>query len=154
MMKRCVVIGAMPVNFPVEHLIDEKDFIICADGGYLHALSHNIAPNMIVGDFDSSNKPSDIEATVIALPTEKDDTDTYHVARYIVENNFTDVLLCGVTGGRIEHTLANIQTLVFLAKNRINATIIDENSYIMALKDGEICLAKQKDKFFSIFSWC
>ncbi|MEG2928543.1 MAG: thiamine diphosphokinase [Oscillospiraceae bacterium] len=151
-MKRCVVIGSMPVNIPLKELIKEGDFVFCADGGYLQAQKQNIIPNMIVGDFDSSKKPTDTTAFVLALPAEKDDTDTYYIARHIVENHFTDALFCGVTGGRLEHTIANLQMLKFLSVHRVNATIMDENSRIMVLTEGKILLPPMENKYFSIFS--
>lgn len=151
-MKRCVVIGAMPVKLPLKKLIKEGDFVFCADGGYLEAEKQGITPDIIVGDFDSSARPEESKSVVITLPKEKDDTDTYYIARYILQNSFTDALFCGVTGGRIEHTLANIQMLKFLSKNRVNATIMDENSQMMVLINGTITLPKMENKYFSVFS--
>ncbi|MEG1782834.1 MAG: thiamine diphosphokinase [Oscillospiraceae bacterium] len=152
-MKRCVVIGAVELNFDLTKVIQPKDFIICADRGWLNAKSQGVKADMIVGDFDSSQKPQGESAQLTVLPIEKDDTDTYYIARYILENHFTDVLMCGVTGGkRIEHTIANIQTLIFFAQNNINATIMDGYSTIIAIQNGKIKLPAMADKFFSIFS--
>ncbi len=152
-MKRCVVIGAVEIDFPAHKLIKDTDFVICADRGWQNALQQGIKPDMIVGDFDSSPMPQDMEASVTVLPVVKDDTDTFYIARYIVENGFTDVLMLGLIGGkRIEHTIANIQTLVYFAHNRINATAVDKYSQIMAIKDGRVSLPDMPDKFFSLFS--
>ena len=152
-MKRCVVIGAVEIDFPVHNLIRDTDFVICADKGWQTAEKLGIKVDMIVGDFDSSPMPRTTDASVTVLPVIKDDTDTFHIARYIVENNYTDVLLLGLIGGkRIEHTIANLQTLVYFAENRVNATAMDRYSQIMAIKDGTIELPALADKFFSIFS--
>jgi len=152
-MKRCVIIGAVEIDFPVENYIRDTDFIICADKGWQNAVTHGIKPNMIVGDFDSSPKPENIDADITVLPVIKDDTDTYYVARYVVENGFTDVLLRGVIGGRrFEHTMANIQTLLYLAKNRVNATAIDRYSQVMVIYNGKISLPDMNGRFFSLFS--
>lgn len=151
-MKRCVVIGAMPVKLALKELIKKSDVVICADGGYIEAKKQAVVPNMIIGDFDSTVKPTDTDASILVLPKEKDDTDTYYIARYIVDNNFTDALFCGVTGGRLEHTIANIQMLKFLAKNRVNATLMDESSQIIAVNSGKIVLPKMENKYFSIFA--
>jgi thiamine pyrophosphokinase len=152
-MKRCVVIGAVDIDFPVKKLIRDTDFVICADRGWQNAEKHGIKPDMIVGDFDSSPYPENTDADITVLPVVKDDTDTFHIAKYVVENGFTDVLLLGLIGGkRIEHTIANIQTLVFFARNRINATAMDRYSTLMVIKDGSITLPDMPDKFFSLFS--
>ena len=152
-MKRCVIIGAVEVDFPLEKMIKETDFVICADKGWQNAEKHGIKPNLIVGDFDSSYQPEKPDASVTVLPVVKNDTDTYYVARYAIENGFTDVLLRGVLGGkRIEHTIANVQTLLFFAKNRVNATAIDKYSQLMVIENGKISLPDMPGKFFSLFS--
>lgn len=152
-MKRCVIIGAVEIDFPVENYIRDTDFVICADKGWQNASAHGIKPDMIVGDFDSSPKPENIDVDITVLPVVKDDTDTYYVARYVVEHGFTDVLLRGVLGGkRFEHTMANIQTLLYLAQNRVNATAIDRYSQIMVVYNGKISLPDMSGRFFSLFS--
>lgn len=152
-MKRCVIIGAVEIDFPLEKYIRDTDFVICADKGWQNAVAHGINPDMVVGDFDSSQKPENLSADITVLPVVKDDTDTHYIARYAVENGFTDVLLRGVIGGRrFEHTVANIQTLLFLAQNRVNATAIDRYSHIMVIYDGSVSLPDMGDKFFSLFS--
>ena len=60
-MKRCVIIGAVEIDFPVSHLIKETDFVICADKGWQNAAKRGIRPDMIVGDFDSSPYPENAE---------------------------------------------------------------------------------------------
>lgn len=152
-MKRCVIISAVEIDFPAEKLIKDTDFVICADKGWQNAKEHGIKPDLIIGDFDSSPKPEDTNIPVMVLPVEKDDTDTYYVSRYIVENEFTDVLLLGALGGkRIEHTIANIQTLHYFAKNKINATAVNKYSQLTVIENGKIILPKMKDKYFSVFA--
>lgn len=152
-MKRCVIIGAVETDYPYEKLIKDTDFVICADKGWLNAKAHGIKPNMIVGDFDSSPKPENTDTDIVVLPVVKDDTDTFHIARYVVENDFTDVLLCGLLGGaRIEHTIANIQTLLFFAKRRVNATMIDSHSQLMVIHNGKVSLPEYgRQVFLTVF---
>ena len=71
----------------------------------------------------------------------------------MVENGFTDVLMVGLLGGkRIEHTFANIQTMLYFAKNRVNATAADKYSSITVIQNGRINLPPMENKFFSVFS--
>lgn len=152
-MKRCVIIGAVEIDFPVRNMIKDTDFVICADKGWQNAAKAGIRADMIIGDFDSSPYPENSDAAVTVLPVVKDDTDTFHIARYIVENGYTDVLMLGLIGGkRIEHTIANLQTLVYFAHNRINATAMDRYSTIMVIHNGSISLPDMPHKFFSLFS--
>ena len=152
-MKRCVIFGSVDIDFPVEKMIRDGDVIFCADRGWKNAVKHGIKPDFIVGDFDSSEKPDGTDADITVLPTEKDDTDTYHIAKTVVENGFTDVLMVGLLGGkRIEHTFANIQTMLYFAKNRVNATAADKYSSITVIQNGRINLPPMENKFFSVFS--
>ncbi|MBR6519331.1 MAG: thiamine diphosphokinase [Oscillospiraceae bacterium] len=152
MMKRCIVIGSMPVEFDLNNIITQQDYIVCADRGYLHAKKQNVQPHLIVGDFDSAPPPTDTKAKVITLPTEKDDTDSYYIARQIIKDGYTHAVFCGVTGGRPDHTFANIQMLKFMAKNGVDTVIMDKDSTYTVIIDGTTVLEPQEDRYFSIFS--
>ncbi|MBE6886940.1 MAG: thiamine diphosphokinase [Ruminococcaceae bacterium] len=151
-MKRCIVIGSMPVDVDLKRFITPKDYVFCADGGYLQALKQGIEPDVIVGDFDSSPHPHNIAAKIEELPVIKDDTDTYHIARQIIKDGFSEALFFGVTGGRPDHTFANIQMLKFLAQNRVNAQIIDKNSTYTVITDGQAELPATENCYFSVFA--
>ena len=94
-MKRCIVIGSMPVDFDLKSIIQQDDFIYCADGGYVHAESQGIEPDIIIGDFDSSSYPVKTSAKIVKLPCEKDDTDTVFAAKECIRRGFDSVLLVG-----------------------------------------------------------
>ena len=151
-MKRCIVIGSMPVETDLKGIILSDDIIYCADGGYIEAQKQGITPHIIVGDFDSSSQPDNTSAEIVKLPVIKDDTDTYYIARQIVESGFTHAVFFGVTGGRPDHTFANLQMLKFLAQNGIEAKIIDKNSTYTVVENGEITLFPQNNCYFSVFS--
>lgn len=151
-MKRCIVIGSMPVDFDLKSILTPDDFIYCADGGYVHAQKQGIEPDIIVGDFDSSAQPTDTKARVIKLPCEKDDTDTYYIARRIVAEGYTHAIFCGVTGGRLDHTIANIQMLKFLEASGVDTTIMDRDTAIKVITNRSTVLPPQDDCYFSVFS--
>lgn len=150
--RRCVVICGAPIDFDAKGLVREDDYVICADRGWQQAEKMGIVPDMIVGDFDSSPDPSDRYENVEVLPVVKDDTDTHHIARHIVEKGFTDVLLLGAVGGRrIEHTFSNISTMLFLAKHGISATARTEHSTLIVIRNGCITLNDPASRFLSVF---
>lgn len=151
-MKRCIVIGSRPVDVQLKDIIEEDDFVFCADGGYIQAEKQGIKPDIIVGDFDSSVQPKESTAKIIKLPCEKDDTDSYYIARMIVERGYTHSVFFGVTGGRFDHTIANIQMLKFLENNGVDATIIDKNTSICVIKNRKKILKKCSNSYFSVFS--
>lgn len=148
-MKRCVVIGGAPINNYeyIKKEINTNDFIIYCDSGLNHLKELNIKPNLIVGDFDSTDNPNVAIETII-LPCEKDDTDTMYGVKEGLKRGFNEFLLIGVIGNRIDHTLGNISILLYLDKHSANGKIIDDYS--------EIELIKKEPKFiqddFSYFS--
>lgn len=128
-MKRCVIIGGAPIADyeKIKEYLRADDFYICCDCGLDHAEGLGITPDLIVGDFDSHEKPeTDIET--ITLPREKDDTDTYFAAKEGIRRGFEDFLITGGVGARADHTLANIYLLYFLYERNKKAVMIDDFS--------------------------
>ncbi len=150
-MKRCVIIGGGEIGctqFLKEHILYD-DFVICCDGGYLHAFAAGITPNLILGDFDSSDVPNcDIET--IILPCEKDDTDSFFAAKEGLKRGFERFLLLGVTGGRLDHTLGAISILEFLQKNGAEGEIYDQNTKIRVCNTS--LSVKKGCRYFSVFA--
>lgn len=151
-MNRCVIIGASPdfdIN-TIKHRIRDDDNIVCADGGYVYAQKAGISPDLIVGDFDSSALPQEADAELIALPREKDDTDTMYCVKQCLLRGYRDFLLLGMTGGREDHTYANLCTLLYLHNRGAKASIIDGNTEISVIS-GEKSISNKNGSTFSIF---
>ena len=106
-MNTCYIIGAMPFRDTLS--VDESDFIIAADGGQDALRRLGVKPHLVVGDFDSSEAPSDVP--FVRHPVEKDDTDTALAVKEGMRRGYEHFILYGCTGGRFDHTLAAIQTL-------------------------------------------
>ncbi len=150
-MKKCVVIGGSKLDVNLKDYITDDMFIIAADKGWEHCILNGVTPDLVIGDFDSSKKPENIKT--ITLPIEKDDTDTFFIARYIIENLFTDVLFLALSGGnRFEHTMANIQTMNFLSKNNVNTVMIDKFSKMFVVNSNKVVLEKEEDSYFSLIA--
>ena len=122
---KCIIIGAG--NFVNELITKEKDdLLICADAGYRYIKDKNIEVDLLVGDFDSIKElPENID--IYRLPKEKDETDLYVAILEGIKKGYKEFDIYGSLGGRIEHSIANIQILVNLAKQNIKATLIDQN---------------------------
>lgn len=98
------------------------DFVIAADAGYKNCISAGIEPDIIVGDFDSMPAPSG--DGVVVLPVEKDDTDTLRALRMGLSRGYRDFVIYGGTGGsRADHSIANIQCLLFLVSHEARGRI-------------------------------
>lgn len=93
--------------------IQETDYVIAADGGYRHTQALNITPDAILGDFDSLEK---IPEGATVFPVEKDDTDAMLAVRHGLSKGCKRFVLYGALDGpRLDHTVANLQALLFLA---------------------------------------
>jgi thiamine pyrophosphokinase len=90
-----------------------------------------------LGDFDSAPVPTE-RPDAERLPTEKDDTDTHYAARRALELGCDEVVILGGLGGRLDHTLANMQTLVFLEKQGVHAVLADETTQVNVLLHGTL----------------
>ena len=150
-MSICYIVGAGE-NYGLEFQKKDGDYVIAADGGLKHLQECGIESDLIIGDFDSLGaKPK--HANIVVLEEEKDDTDMLAAVREGMERGY-DVffIYCG-TGGRFEHTLANIQTLGFLAMNGKRGLLIERSSILTVISDGEINFDDSHSGYVSVFSY-
>jgi len=68
-----------------------------------------------------------------------------------LENGYRDFRIYGGTGGRIEHTLANIQCLLYLKKQGATGYLCDANSLIFVMKDEEVRFQVGMEGYLSLF---
>ena len=126
------------------------DYIIACDRGYSYAKRLNLTPDIIIGDFDSSEKPkSDIP--VIEHPVMKDDTDTMLSVRHALEKGFGNIHIICALGGRFDHIFANIQSLAFAAAEGAAAFIHSEDTEISVFS-GEMNFPKKEGWSLSCFA--
>lgn len=147
-MARCVILSACPVSPALAGLLREDDFIIACDAGYRNCVPLHCKPHVIVGDFDTAPCPQQEDDEIVVLPHVKDDTDTEYAAKLAVQKGFDEVLLLGGLGGRrLEHTLANLCTGLGLEQRGIRAALQDERSRITFVLPGE-SRSYPKEEFF------
>lgn len=114
----------------------EDDFVIAADGGLRHTEKLGIVPQEILGDFDSLGY-TPTGANV--FPVEKDDTDAMLAVRRGLALGYREFVLYGsVDGSRLDHTVANFQTLQFLADRGAVGYLVGKDFLITVVKDGAI----------------
>lgn len=138
----------------LKKLATNSDFIICADGGLRHAINICVVPNAVIGDLDSIDYNSmeyivTHNIPVIKYPDEKDETDTELALTYLFNLGCNEITLTGVTGSRMDHTLANIYLLRKLVIMGVQGKIVDSNNTIYMVKDY-IKLARRKDFYISL----
>ena len=114
--------------------IGEADYLLAADGGLLHLQKLNLTPHGIIGDFDSLGY---IPTGAQVFPVEKDDTDAMLAARKGLELGFREFLFYGsLDGKRLDHTIANFQTLQFLHDRGATGYLIGKD-YIVTVAGEE-----------------
>ena len=147
----CIIVGAGEF---AEKTIEkrENDILIAADGGVKNLESIGIAPDIVVGDFDSLGYEPDFE-NLIRLPKEKDLTDTAVAIETGLSQGYKKFRIFGGTGGRTDHTIANIQNIVNLAKKGFYAELVDEKQVYTALVNGEISFDESYLGYISVFSY-
>lgn len=152
-MKHCSIISFIEnnANELLKH-INKNSYIICADCGYLYARESGITPDLIIGDFDSYTGSLPDNIPIIRLPVEKDNTDTDICISHAIENGFTDITIYGGLGGRLDHTIANLQLIADAAERGINISLIGDNFEIFAVSDSSISLSKRENCYLSVFS--
>lgn len=130
----------------------KESLIICADGGLFHTEKIKIKPDVVVGDNDSwpYEYPKDI--TVINCPAEKDYTDTKRCIDYAIEKGFTEILIYGGLGGRLDHEFSNYCLLSYALERGIKVILKDKHNEIwMENKPFEI--KKKEKKYISFFPY-
>lgn len=120
----CYVVGA-GTFYGKDFAPHNGDLVIAADGGYRTLTERGVPINLVVGDFDSMGSRPD-HPNVVDLPVEKDDTDMMAALRMGLERGFQVFRLYGGTGGRVDHTLANLQTLAWLSRQGCRGTLVGD----------------------------
>lgn len=148
---KALIVGSGNFSENALKLLDDKTYIICADGGYDHAISHGIVPDILLGDLDSLKGKTDVKT--IIYPKEKNETDSEIALLYAISKGYRDIVMTGVTGTRLDHTLGNIFLLKKAADMRAKAVIADDNNEIYYVRDS-IRLCGEKGEFFSVVPLC
>ena len=142
-MKRCFIFAAGTFYGLRKRPESTGDFIIAADAGYRICQAQRIVPNLLLGDFDSMTPPADFPR-LRRLPVEKDDTDTLAALRIGLEQGCMEFHVYGGTGGkRLDHTLANLQSLLFLRRHGARGYLYDDDFLWTVIEDETLEVSRQ-----------
>lgn len=157
---RCILVCAgefRPMNIEKR----PQDFVIAVDGGLKYLMECGIEPDFLLGDFDSLGEEfSDIVAKYremgedhfLQLPVVKDDTDTMAAARLGIRIGYKEFLIYGAMGGRLDHTMANIQTMIWILRNGGRASMFDKNTRVTVIGPGVFEIPEEFEGTVSLFS--
>ena len=134
MNKKCYIVGAGD-NSGTNFSKGKDEYVIAADGGLATLEKLGIQPDFILGDFDSLGYVPDGK-NIEVHKVEKDDTDMMLSVERAVESGYNEIEIFGGTGGRIDHTVANFQTMLWASKQNVKIKMTDKNHvYFMITND-------------------
>lgn len=129
---------------PVQH----GSLVIAADSGAEFLRKHDLAPDIIVGDFDSSD-PETIayfrnrgHVEIVSLKRDKDKTDTEVALDLALKKGFTTAIVTGaMRGSRIDHELANLFLIEHYARQGMDLILHSQDTVIFGISglNSEYC---------------
>ncbi len=160
-MAKCILVCAgefVPVEIPT----GSDDIVIAVDAGFVNCMSVDVRPDFIIGDFDSVDADhyemismirKEEPDRVITLPCKKDDTDTLAAIKFGLDKGYHDFRIYGAMGGeRVEHTVANMQCLIYLKEHDAKGYIMDDRSMVTVIKDETVTLGTGLEGYLSVFA--
>lgn len=147
----CIIAGAGDFyeNAPIAPR--PEDYVIAADAGYTALRRMDVRIDEVIGDFDSLLCAPD-HPNVRRLPVEKDDTDMLFALRVGLKRGYREFHLYGGVGGRLDHTLANLQCLAWLARQGCRGYLYGDGCILSAICNETIRFMPLKDGIFSLFA--
>jgi len=145
----CYIIGAgeMAEQLPVPA---KEDLVIACDGGFRYCQEAGLQVDMIVGDFDSLGFLPEHKC-VIQLNPIKDETDTGWAIGEGIKRGYKEFVIYGGTGGRLSHTVANIQLLTNIAELGCMGTLVRRDARYQVIKDTELSFDEREEGYLSVF---
>lgn len=127
---KCVLLanGEYGVDLKTYHeVVNQADYILCADGGANYAYQLQVVPDCIIGDMDSIAKEvrdhfNRLEVSIKKYPRQKDFTDTQLALSEAEAQGANEIILIGSLGKRLDHTLSNLYSCMDLAKRGIKVS--------------------------------
>ena len=163
-MNRCIIITAYQSTGRLTDstVVRPDDFVICADAGFIYARKEGLLPNLVIGDFDSGDfavieqelmDPSLAGCRSIRVAAEKDDTDTMICLKYGIEAGYEEFFILGGLGGRLDHTMANLQTMCYAVEHGRTIWVLDGNNRATLRDPGSLTVDHLEGFKISLFSF-
>lgn len=147
----CYIVGAGD-NYGLDFVVQSHDYVIAADGGLKYLEQSGIKADLVIGDFDTLHYKSN-HLNVITLSEEKDDTDTLAAMREGINKGYAIFhIYCGM-GGRVEHTIANMQLLAYLSQSNRKGFLFGQDCIVTAIKNGSMEFSGNAKGRISVFSF-
>ena len=147
-MDTCVIFCAGGFDGLLEP-IGDGDFVLAADGGLVHLEKLGIHPDGVIGDFDSLGY---VPAGAQVFPVEKDDTDAMLAVRKGLALGYRRFVLYGsLDGPRLDHTIANLQTLQYLTDHGAEGYLAGLGYMATVIKNRTVWFPAEAKGVLSLF---
>lgn len=164
--RKCIVIGAGDIAIgEIPDYNEETDTVIAVDGGLMYCGLLQLEPDVIIGDFDSVDEPTgeairlietEYPEKVIRLKPEKDDTDMLVALKWGLAAGFRTFQIYGGLGGRLDHSLANIQCLLYLEHQGATGYLFEGDGMVLVAEANTEPVVKKfqpsMEGYLSLFS--
>ena len=146
----CYIVGAASLD-GVRLSPRPGDYVIAADGGYRTLKARGIEPDFVMGDFDSLGYRPD-HPNVETHPVMKDDTDLGLAVRWALAHGYRRLVMAGALGGRLDQTIASLQTLRGLTDAGAQGWLIGCGWVVTAVQNGTLAFPAGMEGTVSVFS--
>ncbi|KLV28256.1 thiamine diphosphokinase [Niallia circulans] len=134
---------------------------IGVDRGVMYLIERSLPIYAAFGDFDSISE-TELQAMeektgiIKRFKPEKDETDMELALLWAIKEGATTIRLFGATGGRLDHTIANLHLLLreALDNKKIQLEIIDKQNSVSVVQAGSYTVKKLEEyKYISFFPY-
>lgn len=156
MSKVCVIFGAGEY-YAGDPVVPSGAYVVAADGGLDHTRELGVAPDVVVGDFDSLEGRRPAAGThTIALPPLKDDPDMLSALKVGWAAGCREFRVYGGLGGRIDHSISCIQLMALLSHHGASGYLYGDGLIVTAITDGRLSFpahpVPEDGRMVSVFS--
>lgn len=146
----CVIFGAGGY-YGMVYRPGRGDLVIAADGGWRYCRQEGIEPALLLGDFDSLAEVPAFDH-IRRVPVEKDDSDMMLAVKEGLARGEREFHLYGGMGGaRSDHTLANMQGLLYLAMHGGRGWLYGNRERYTVIRNESIAFPAQEQGIMSVF---
>lgn len=155
-MTALIVLNGHPDKVILDYIAEDTQ-VYCADGGANVLYNLGIVPKIIMGDMDSIQPHvkayyQEQGCEFITVPSEKDETDGQLIIERAIADNHQKIFLFCALGGRMDHTLGNMQILYGACKKGVTAGVISDDTIIYCVND-RMTLNKEECNLVSIIPY-
>lgn len=150
-----VLKGSPPSRELLDEFIPVADTVICADGAASVLKRYNVLPDVIMGDFDSVTEEmlNEFDSSTLIKIEEQETTDGEKTLNYCLENGWHHIIVLGAFGGRIDHSLHNLELLKKYHRSELNIRMVTEKEELFLIA-GRTIIQGEKGRRISIIPVC